>query len=465
MSANDIAALAEIAVAIPWASDVHTSTVLTALTPAVATMLPPGKRRRSQQNFLSFCSYGTAAFWGGLAGDAPSGAKLQMVLSRAIRLGLRCPSEHSLKLLCSLWAFVTHSPDELACLAPATKPTLLRQVKVAFDVQRKAMPDPVEWLDKLPEDPVVLLRDHQVSYSIAFPGTHLPVRPAVDFTELGSFDASYSCRGGAQAAGGSQAPLTIPLGGGGQDVMAIAAQFMGRMEAMQSTQARMFDAMMGGGGVASGSGSRVPRSLAALSDRVATSAVPFAQQLALPQPAVTQQLALQMPLRSPQPQVEEMPESPPAKECGAVAPAGGELVDVASPTAAAGGNHIEDMLDALTTRTKARADAKAIASATGVATAVPVAVPKCPAKAAAAAAAPAPKGKAKAAGKGKAAAPKGKAAGPKGKAAGPKGKAKAAPMAADLIRGCAKCRFSISGCAQCRDPSFTGHRWNSTCAA
>ena len=31
---------------------------------------------------------------------------------------------------------------------------------------------------------------------------------------------------------------------------------------------------------------------------------------------------------------------------------------------------------------------------------------------------------------------------------------------AALVLGCSKCRWSVGGCGQCRDPAFGGHRWN-----
>jgi hypothetical protein len=45
---------------------------------------------------------------------------------------------------------------------------------------------------------------------------------------------------------------------------------------------------------------------------------------------------------------------------------------------------------------------------------------------------------------------------------GDKGKGKAMHKMG-LILGCAKCRWSVKGCGQCRSESFSGHRWNITC--
>ena len=60
---------------------------------------------------------------------------------------------------------------------------------------------------------------------------------------------------------------------------------------------------------------------------------------------------------------------------------------------------------------------------------------------------------------------KAKAAGTSSKG-GDKGKGKGKGKAMHkkgLILGCAKCRWSVKGCGQCRSESFSGHRWNITC--
>ena len=47
---------------------------------------------------------------------------------------------------------------------------------------------------------------------------------------------------------------------------------------------------------------------------------------------------------------------------------------------------------------------------------------------------------------------------------GDKGKGKGKAMhKRGLILGCAKCRWSVKSCGQCRSESFSGYRWNITC--
>ena len=41
-----------------------------------------------------------------------------------------------------------------------------------------------------------------------------------------------------------------------------------------------------------------------------------------------------------------------------------------------------------------------------------------------------------------------------------KGKAKTKSTGGDVVLGCSKCRWSASGCGQCRKPGFAGHRWS-----
>ena len=151
--------LAAQAVQMKWYGHEDLTAVLTALTPA--TSLPPGKRRRCQQNFMNLVNYGTAAFWAELADSSvPSSAKLHSIMTLSIGTGLRCPTEHTVKWFTSWWMCVSESPDQLARWDVSQKACMLTHVKHIFDTCRKASVEPLQWLEKLPENPVVFLRDH-----------------------------------------------------------------------------------------------------------------------------------------------------------------------------------------------------------------------------------------------------------------------------------------------------------------
>ena len=64
----DLADLSATAVGLKWAADADLQLVLHALTPETKA-LPPGRRRRSQQNYLCIASYGDDAFWAVWAKD------------------------------------------------------------------------------------------------------------------------------------------------------------------------------------------------------------------------------------------------------------------------------------------------------------------------------------------------------------------------------------------------------------
>ena len=72
-----------------------------------------GKRsRRPQQNFMAFHNYITEAQWNALLDNqTPSDVTLTAMLSHAMRLGLRSPTEPSLKWLVSLAMVVSRSPS------------------------------------------------------------------------------------------------------------------------------------------------------------------------------------------------------------------------------------------------------------------------------------------------------------------------------------------------------------------
>jgi hypothetical protein len=270
LTAIERADLANIVVAMNWCEPDDGNSVLAALTPGTP-MLPPGKRRRSQQDFLAFCNFGTEALWSQLLGDAPASAKLDIVLQWAIGLGLRCPSEHTMKWLCSVWLAVSQTDAELVVMEPVQKKHMFNHTKSVFDSMRKHVADPPVWIDKLPHNPVEFLRDISGIYRLHYGSGGAPVPVQADLLrKLTAFDMSYTCRGGARVlpsqlmgSGSSSSGGVMQVPVADSPMERIANLFMGRIDAMAGAQQRMMELMMSGGGM-DRRGAIQPRSLAAL---------------------------------------------------------------------------------------------------------------------------------------------------------------------------------------------------------
>jgi hypothetical protein len=271
LTAVDRADLANTVVGMNWCEPDDGNSVLAALTP-VTSMLPPGKRRRTQQDFLAFCNFGTETFWSQLLGDAPTSAKLGIVLQWAIGLGLRCPSEHTMKWLCSVWMAVGQTEAELQVMEPVQKKHMFNHTKSVFDALRKHTGDPPVWIDKLPHNPVEFLRDFADIYRLHYGSGGAPVPvPADLLRKLTAFDLSYTCRGGAKVvpsqfmgSGSSSSSGIVQMAVADSPMERIANLFMGRIDAMAGAQQRMMELMMGGGNIMDRRGAMQPRSLAAL---------------------------------------------------------------------------------------------------------------------------------------------------------------------------------------------------------
>jgi hypothetical protein len=115
--------LAEVVLSISWACNSDRDSVLDAL----AARTPAKKRfRRALQDFKSFPQYFTAEQWGQLQDETlASPCKLTMLLSHCSKLGLRLPTEGTLKLLASLWTVMSESPIQIARSHPEQKTQLL----------------------------------------------------------------------------------------------------------------------------------------------------------------------------------------------------------------------------------------------------------------------------------------------------------------------------------------------------
>ena len=131
--------LASLVMNVPWASQDHASRVFVAIRETV----PPAERpeakrsRRSMQNYNSIAHFFTDNFWTALANpDVSADAKLSCILQHSFRLGLRCPSEPSLKYLTSFWLVMSSTAEELNALDGIGKSIKFKHVKSIFDGMR-----------------------------------------------------------------------------------------------------------------------------------------------------------------------------------------------------------------------------------------------------------------------------------------------------------------------------------------
>lgn len=99
LSATERADLSNAALACEWHGQ-DAMAVLTAMVPPESQFV---KRRRVQQSYENIVAYGTCELWDDLVSDVSPAFKLQKILDLAFSLGLRCPTEPTIKLLTSWW--------------------------------------------------------------------------------------------------------------------------------------------------------------------------------------------------------------------------------------------------------------------------------------------------------------------------------------------------------------------------
>ncbi len=511
LSAAEQVELATLAVAVPWASEADVSRVLAAFT--VESPLPPGKRRRSQQDYTMVHHFLTTGMWVAMMDPSTQAdIKLTALLGHCVKLGMRCPTEPTVKWITSLWLVCSTDPVELGRLSVIDKAVKLKNVKMHFDSIRRRAADPPEWVGVLPSKPVEFLRDYHLLYKAAFPGEHSPAPPGVSVETIVGFDMSYSCRGGMKTSQLSLVSTAAPVSGASSstatDLQHILMSFV---NSMQANQQQMMQIM-----VQPPATTRTLNSLAAIEDRS------YRQQLHGGPGDGLMGFGGSPALSRSRPLFEELPDSPPAKAAAPaatlVAATNADETSKVVPTQAegdqvapGGSSHevvtqgIDELFGMLQNRkqeAKLQAqEAKAAkAQATKAAKAQETGLLAVKDKAPAEVAPPSASNPAKGKGMGKAAPPapnlaKGKGRGKAAKVMAPAPKlAKEAalkpPAAADpnglshadkakLEKaranaqsgkrraltpedgwGCAKCRWRIPGCGQCKGKTFAGFVWN-----
>ena len=493
----ELADLSATATSIQWAGK-DIMVVLDAFSPPEKK---PRARRRFQQDWTCVMAYGDESFWQTFEAANAEG-KLQTLVNLAIRTGLRCPTEPTVKWLTAVWIASTHNDQQMANMNLVTKISNMVHVKTVCDAVRKKLPDPVQHLEQLPSDPMQLLAKHELLFKSAFAQGKVPIQPPATYCEqrVRLFNQSFGCRGGGKVAafgtrddmaGQSRRALQVressPSRHGGSGIERIAGVVLKQMTTMADQQQRMMEMIVGG--VHAGMRSQ-HMSQPMLEDR---------RPLAAPLPALeddTRRNERATMLRSLS-LASLPPATSPETSSALVVP------DIGRAAASTAKGAFDDMLEALASRKAGRRDddgsdeeshaspvdgdaeckqppqkKKARNGGVGGKAAGAAAeqsqspkdnvkiVAKAKAKATAKAGAPV-KPKAKISAKHITAEPEAKAsAKPQPKPPTKKG-VKAADKAVEedpvkpLILGCSKCRWSACGCSQCRNLAYKGPRWNS----
>ena len=490
-SNEEAAAICGEVTGIKWAMPEHMNSVLGSLVGMPAGTANGAKRaRRNGQNFLPISNYFSSSMWTFLTSTSPDSAKLSGILSFAANMGMRTPSEPTLKWLASLWQVCCCNDAQLAKKSDMDKRVALMSVKSSFATMKPKLQDPpVEWVEALPDEPSVFMGKCKRLWAQGMKSDH-PGLPLIDMKRVSELDMTYGCRGGrtmSHFAVRDRALVAVSTHNVGnarlgcEPMERMAAMFMESMENMLAGQQRMIEMTMN-------PQQRAPRSASLLGHMLEDRPPHIVmsprrrQPLALPPPQLDG-----TPVAPRQPFVEELPDSPQQQAAQAALefverqpPAKTTIAQGIQPGAAvAVPEHISSFLDALTERKdhkkahkkdeKARKKAGKGAmpdAAAGCDIVMPLAKnkkkknknkkSKSHAKPKTVATAKTEEKPATKATKAKAASSSSKGAG-KGKAA--KRSKKHLPEA-DLILGCAKCRWSATGCGQCRSESFNGHRWN-----
>ncbi len=135
LSATERADLSNAALACEWHGQ-DTMAVLSAMVPTNSQIV---KRRRVQQSYESIVAYGTDELWDDLVSDFTPALKLQKILELSLSLGLRCPTEPTIKFLCSWWVVASETDEGIRRMTQPQKHTFSMHCKSEINRARKML--------------------------------------------------------------------------------------------------------------------------------------------------------------------------------------------------------------------------------------------------------------------------------------------------------------------------------------
>lgn len=160
-------------------------------------------------------------------------AKLDRMIRLAVDLGLRCPTEPTLKFMASMWMCACNDDAELARLSPEQKRVFLGFVRKAFHRARKTAPDPPVYLEGLPANPVEFCVAYPDVYRAVYGDTSKPELVGSDvLSRVAALDRTYGCRSHGASVG--VAPAAPPT-----DVERMMQMFMAAQQAMFQSMAAL----------------------------------------------------------------------------------------------------------------------------------------------------------------------------------------------------------------------------------
>ena len=292
LSIEERADISTLVAEVRWATG-DVDAIMLALSPDAAAL--EAKHRHAMQNYADLLDYFTAEEWSVLLNSAATMChKREVLFIRATKLGLRAPSESTAKWLTSLLLLLCEPKDALQAMASPLKHDVMKSLKSSFKAYIRKLPNPIEFITRLPPTPALLKQIHPAVYESAYCHGEAPVASKVDYKEVSFVDMSFRCREGGTHT--QLQPRSLSFSSSSTDQLSrFASGVMESMMQMQQTQHQMMSFITGG---SASVGNKRPLSLGALADDddgcqlrlVASAKRPMLQVNALINPAPSLQL-------------------------------------------------------------------------------------------------------------------------------------------------------------------------------
>ena len=202
------------------------------------------KQRQQMQDFSNVFGFFTDAEWDCMQKAENVSEVREVLFSRIVALGARCPKEETKRLLTACQLLLT---EDMRCpISLGKKIKTHEALKKAWVSYVRRLQDPDEYIVVLPPSPQQYSQRYPALMAKAYPNGEVPVKCRIDFEKIEFLATTFNSRGNMPTLHKQEEIPTINLPGGAlhQQVQAFGSSLAAELQRQGERQDRMLEVLL-----------------------------------------------------------------------------------------------------------------------------------------------------------------------------------------------------------------------------